>query len=73
MTYIRNNFGNATGDVTTVEMAKAAIDISAKREKTGQPATSEEVEAIHAKALPGEPLDAKLMVNPVTLAPAAAP
>jgi hypothetical protein len=24
MTYVRNNFGNSTGDVVTVEMAKAA-------------------------------------------------
>lgn len=72
MTYVRNNFGNTTGDVITVDMAKAALDISAKREKSGQPSTSEEIEAIHQKALPGDVLDPKLMVNPVTLAPAAA-
>ncbi|RYD42448.1 MAG: hypothetical protein EOP83_32735 [Verrucomicrobiaceae bacterium] len=70
MTYVRNSFGNTAGDVVTVDMAKAAIDISAKREKAGQSVTDEEIVAIHMKALPGDVLDPKTMVNPVTLAPA---
>lgn len=68
MTYIRNSFGNSTGDIVTVEMATKAIEISGKREKAGQPATSEEVEAIHQKALEGEALDPKTMVD-ATLKP----
>lgn len=73
MTYIRNNFGNTTGDVITAEMAKAALDISAARAKAGQQTTGDELVADHDKALPGTPLDPKTMVDPVTLAPATAP
>ena len=36
MTYVRNNFGNAIGDVVTVDMAKAAIEISAARKNAGK-------------------------------------
>jgi mono/diheme cytochrome c family protein len=72
MTYVRNNFGNTKGDVVTVDMAKAAMDISAKRAKAGQPSTGTELEAEHAKDLPGEPLDPKTLVDPITLAPATA-
>lgn len=71
MTYVRNNFGNSTGDVVTVEMAKAAMEISAARAKAGQQMTAEELNAEHAKALPGEALDPKIMVDPLTLAPVA--
>jgi mono/diheme cytochrome c family protein len=79
MTYVRNNFGNSTGDVVTAEMAKAAMEISEKRAKAGQPVTGAELAADHLKALPGEPLDPTTMVDPITLqpvdspAPAAAP
>jgi hypothetical protein len=73
MTYVRNNFGNSTGDVVTVEMAKAAMEISDSRAKVGQQTTAEELAAEHAKALPGDPLDPKAMVDPITLAPVAAP
>lgn len=71
MTYLRNNFGNTTGDVVTAEMAKAALDISAARTKVGQQVTGEELVADHDKALPGAALDPKTMVDPITLAPAA--
>ena len=56
MTYVRNNFGNSVGDVVTVDMAKAAMEISAKRPKAGQQVTADEL-AEHVKNLPGEPLD----------------
>ena len=69
MTYVRNNFGNATGDVVTVEMAQAALDISAARARAGQMVTAEEIAADHMKALPGEPLDPATPVNPATLKP----
>jgi hypothetical protein len=72
MTYVRNNFGNSTGDVTTTEMAKAALEVSAARKNAGKMATGAELAADHVKALPGEPLDPKTLVDPITLAPAAA-
>lgn len=72
MTYVRNNFGNSTGDVTTVEMAQAAIDISGSREKVGSAVTAEEIAAAHATMLPGDPLDPTALVNPGNLAPAEA-
>jgi mono/diheme cytochrome c family protein len=71
MTYVRNSFGNESGDIVTVEMAKNAMDISASREKTGQPVTADEIAAKHMAMLIGEELDPTTMVNPVTLAPAA--
>jgi len=69
MTYVRNNFGNTKGDVVTVEMAKAAFEISAKRSKAGQQVTTEELTADHLKALPGKIIDPKAMVDPLTLNP----
>ena len=71
MTYVRNSFGNNTGDVVTLAMAKAAVEISAARTKTGQQVTAEELAADHLKALPGPPLDPKALVNPITLVPVA--
>ena len=73
MTYVRNNFGNSTGDVISAEMAKAAMGISDARAKKGQQVTADELAADHVKALPGEALDPKMMVDPITLAPVAAP
>ena len=73
MTYVRNNFGNSKGDVVTVEMAKAALEISAKRKNAGKSATGAELTADHLKDLPGEKLDPKTLLDPITLAPAKAP
>lgn len=72
MTYVRNHFGNTAGDIVTPDMAKAAIEISAKRSKAGQAVTGAELDADHAKALPGDPLDPKTLVDPITLKPATA-
>jgi mono/diheme cytochrome c family protein len=69
MTYVRNSFGNSTGDVVTVEMAKNAMDLSAAREKAGQSVTSEEILAKHKTMLPGEAMAPDIMVNPANLAP----
>ncbi|MES2996296.1 MAG: cytochrome c [Verrucomicrobiota bacterium] len=73
MTYLRNSFGNSTGDMVTAEMAKAAIEISNKRTKKGEQVTSSELDSDHKKALPGEKLDPTTMVDPVSLEPASAP
>jgi mono/diheme cytochrome c family protein len=73
MTYVRNNFGNAVGDVVTTDMAKAAIEISAARKNAGKSATAAELTADHVKALPGDLLDPKTLLDPITLAPAKAP
>lgn len=69
MTYIRNNFGNATGDVVSVEMAKNAIDVSSGRAKAGQSVTSEEILAQHNVMLPGEQMPPDVMVSPANLDP----
>ena len=73
MTYVRNNFGNAKGDVVTTEMAKAALEISAARKNVGKSATTGELTADHVKPLPGVVLDPKTMCDPITLVPAKAP
>ncbi|OYV07287.1 MAG: hypothetical protein CFE26_01825 [Verrucomicrobiales bacterium VVV1] len=72
LTYVRNNFGNTVGDVVTVDMAKAALETSSKRAKAGQQVDAAELEAEHKKDLPGDKLDPNTLVDPVTLAPAAA-
>lgn len=71
MTYVRNSFGNATGDVVSVDMAKNALDLSSSREKAGQPVTAEEVRAAHSTMLPGDAIASDVMVNPASLAPVA--
>jgi mono/diheme cytochrome c family protein len=69
MTFLRNGFGNSTGDVVSVEMAKSAFEVSAAREKAGQPVTAEEVRAAHSSMLAGAEISPEVMVNPATLAP----
>jgi len=69
MTFVRNNFGNSTGDVVSVEQAKSAIEISAARKDAGKQVTGEELTADHLKALPGATLDPATLVNPITLVP----
>ena len=69
MTYVRNHFGNTTGDVVTVAMVKEAQKIAAARPKAGQQVTAEELTADHLKSLPGPILDPKAMVDPITLTP----
>lgn len=69
MTYVRNNFGNTTGDVVSVEMAKSALDVSAAREKAGQSVTSVEILANHKVMLAGADIAPEIMVNPANLAP----
>lgn len=69
MTYVRNNFGNTTGDVVSVEMAKSALDVSAAREKAGQSVTSEEILANHKVMLAGADIAPEIMVNPANLTP----
>lgn len=73
MTYVRNNFGNSTGDVISTDMAKAALDISAARKNAGNMSTATELLGEHAKTLAGEKLDPKALLDPITLAPAKAP
>lgn len=73
MTYVRNNFGNTKGDVITIDMAKAALEISAARKNAGKSVTAAELTADHVKALPGDVLDPKTLLDPITLAPAKAP
>ncbi|MFD2258011.1 c-type cytochrome [Luteolibacter algae] len=69
MTYVRNSFGNSSGDVVTVEMAQKALEISAARENPNTPVTADEIAAKHMAMLPGEPLDPTTPVNPVNLQP----
>jgi mono/diheme cytochrome c family protein len=71
MTYVRNNFGNTKGDIVTVEMAKAAMEISAARAKAGLQVTGAELTSDHVKNLSGQAIDPKTPVDPKTLLPVA--
>lgn len=72
MTYVRNSFGNKTGDVVTKQMGAAGLEISNARPKVGTAVTGEELTADHLKNLPGDSLDPKMMLDPITLEPAEA-
>lgn len=69
MTYLRNSFGNSTGDVITREMGVAALDISNARANAGAPVSATELDADHNKDLPGDKLDPATLLDPVTLEP----
>lgn len=69
MTFVRNSFGNESGDVITQEMAAKAIEISEARSSAGAPVNQAELDSEHNKDLPGEPLAPDTKVDPVTLAP----
>jgi hypothetical protein len=72
MTYVRNSFGNKTGDVVTKQMGGAGLEISEDRPKVGTAVNSDELAADHMKNLPGDSLDPKMMLDPITLEPAEA-
>ena len=72
MTYVRNSFGNKTGDVVTKQMGAAALEISNARPKVGTAVSADELTADHLKNLPGDSLDSKMMLDPITLEPAEA-
>lgn len=69
MTYVRNSFGNESGDVVTTEMAANALEISAARSNAGQAVTAAEIASDHMKMLEGEPLDPTTLVDPSKLTP----
>lgn len=69
MTYVRNSFGNSSGDVVSPEMAASAFEVSASRDTPGAPVTAEEIKAKHMQELAGEPFDPSTLVDPATLEP----
>lgn len=73
MTYLRNNLDNATGDVVTPEMAKAALDVH--KQRAGGQTTEAELKSDHGTMLPGEAMDPATVVDLETFEPveAAAP
>jgi hypothetical protein len=71
MTYVRNNFGNSTGDVVTVEMAKAAMEISANAPRPASKSPPRNCRRTR-QSPPGRPARSQSLVDPITLAPVAA-
>lgn len=69
MTFIRNNLGNESGDVVTVEMAAAAFEVSNNRAAPGSAVNGDEIRADHSVMLPGDPLDPEVLVDPISLKP----
>lgn len=75
MTYIRNSFGNETGDVVSVAQAEEAIKIYKERAggaSLAPQSTQDELLKDHAKMLPGESMDPETVVDFESLQPAAA-
>jgi mono/diheme cytochrome c family protein len=68
MTFVRNNFGNAVGDIVTPEQAAAALEIQKSR-PAGQQITADELNATHDKMLEGDSMDPTTVVDFETLEP----
>lgn len=68
LNYIRNNFGNKSDQLISVEMAQKAIDIS--KERNGGQMTAGELNEKYNKDLEGTPIAPDTPVNPKTLLPA---
>ncbi len=72
MTYLRNNFGNSTGDVVTPEMAGAALELYKERADGAAVApqmTEVELNADHGQMLSGEVVDPATVVDLETFQP----
>jgi len=67
MTFIRNSFGNSTGEIVSEEMAANALKIS--KERAGSMTQSSELKSNHMKMLEGVELDPALLVDPKTRQP----
>ena len=67
MTYIRNSFGNSTGDVISLEMGQAALDASDAYGSDQM--TVDVLKAQFDKPLPGDALAPNTMIDMVTLEP----
>ncbi len=70
MTYIRNSFGNSTGDVISIEMAENAI-AAYKERNSAAPITVAELESKYMSDLEGAVVDPAVKVDPETLIPVA--
>ncbi len=68
MTYVRNSFGNATGDVVTPEQAGNAME-TVKSRPAGVQITEAELKADHDKMLEGDPIDPATVVDLETFEP----
>lgn len=72
LTYLRNSFGNETGDVVTIEMASNAI-AEYKKRGGGAPVPPQvkvaELKSKYMVNLEGEPVDPSLKIDPETLEP----
>jgi len=74
MTYIRNSFGNGTGDIVSIEMAENAMNDYKTRKGTAPvatPITVAELESKYMVKLAGAVVDPALKVDPETLEPVA--
>ncbi len=69
MTFLRNNFGNNTGDIVSEEMAAKALQISKERANSGKITSAAELLKSHDNMLEGAVLDPNLMVDPKTREP----
>jgi len=67
LNYIRNNFGNKSDKLISLDMAQNAIDIS--KERNGGQMTAKELNAKYNKDLEGAALDPDTQVDPKTLLP----
>jgi mono/diheme cytochrome c family protein len=69
MTYLRNDL-NDVGDIVTVEMAQAALEVYQSR-GPGKAMSASELKSAHMQPLPGDALDPEIVVDFATYQPVA--
>ena len=69
LTYLRNSFGNQTGDLVSKDMAKNAWDLMRKRAKIGVQMTALELKQNYNMMLPGKILSKEVLLDRETLEP----
>ncbi len=67
LNYIRNQFGNKSELVITIEMAQEAFDLTKKRGE--KPMSVKELNEFYKRELKGKPLDPTTLVHPKTFKP----
>jgi hypothetical protein len=69
MTYVRNSFGNASGDVISTEMAQHAFELADQRPDPAAAVDKKELDANYLAPLEGQSIDPTTLIDPVTLEP----
>jgi hypothetical protein len=69
MTYVRNSFGNDSGDVISPSMGQHAFELADQRSDPTAQVNKTELESKYLAPLEGKTIDPTTKIDPVTLEP----